>query len=74
MTEFNQLELDCLEKIESCSSSVLSPCPDHVLHRLLSLGLIEQAPHLRLPLEMMCDSYRLTSRGRAILQSYLTDG
>ena len=72
MTELNQLELNCLKKIANGSSSITSPCADHVLHRLLSLGLIEYGPRIRLPLEMMHSEYRLTPSGRTTLQRHRT--
>jgi hypothetical protein len=70
MTELNLLELECLEKIASGSSNISCPCTNHVLHHLLSLGLIEYGPRIQLPLEMMHVEYRLTLDGRTMLQRY----
>jgi len=46
MMELNQLELGCLEMIASGSYTITSPCVDHVLRHLMSLGLIEQGPRI----------------------------
>ncbi len=72
MTELNQLELDCLEKIASGTSNVTSSCKNDVLHYLLSLGLIEYGPRIQLPLEMRHVEYRLTLAGRTALQHHHT--
>jgi len=61
-------ELDCLTKIASAHSNIVPPCAHDVLHRLESLGLIEQAPGIGMPLEMAHTSYRLTHAGRVLLR------
>lgn len=67
MEELDKHELDCLRKVASVYSNVISPCAHDILHRLESLGLIEQAPNIYLPLELLHTSYRLTHAGKAVL-------
>jgi len=68
MQELNEPELDCLKTIANNQSSVNTTCAEHTIHRLESLGLIEQAPRIWLPLEMMRMTYRLTPAGQAVLR------
>ena len=70
MQTLSQHELDCLRRIAQFDSNPSSSCPDHILHRLLLLGLIELAPLLWLPLEMKRDYYRLTPLGHQIIAKW----
>jgi hypothetical protein len=72
MTKLTQLELDCLKKIANGSSTVTSPCADHILKNLLTFGLIEQGPRIWLPIEMIHTEYQLTPAGRRALQLHRT--
>ncbi len=67
MQELSQFELDGLEEVSRGSIGVNTA--DHVLQRLLSLGLIEQVQQLWLPLEMKRTTYRITPAGRDVLKA-----
>lgn len=67
MHELTWHELDCLAKIHNETGFMSLPCPDHILDRLETAGLIEQSPALRLPLEHVRSVYRPTLRGLDVL-------
>ncbi len=67
MQELSHFELDRLEEVSRGSIGVNTA--DHVLQRLLSLGLIEQVQQLWLPLEMKRTTYRITPAGRDVLKA-----
>ncbi len=69
MTQLNQSELECLRKIANGqSSNVMSVCASDILANLVSRGLIEYGPAMRLPLEMAIPCYKVTSSGYAVLR------
>jgi hypothetical protein len=70
VNELTKADLDCLQKIGGYHSIITSPCSEHVLQHLLSLGLIEQCPHISLPLEMMRITYQVTPAGRKYLKQH----
>jgi hypothetical protein len=67
MTTLNASELDCLKSIANEQPNTTPPCAEHILQRLVSLGLIEQTTNNWLPLEMMRVTYRLTTAGSTYL-------
>jgi len=64
----NELELDCLKKIANDPPGTLSPCAEHIVRQLRSLGLIEQASRIKIPLEITRTIYRLTAKGHTVLR------
>lgn len=67
MKELNEHELECLRKIATGKTDFISPCATHILEQLVKAGLVERAPHIWLPAQVIRMSYRLTSAGEAEL-------
>ena len=70
MKEITETELNCLRRVAEMQSGIISPCNEHDLQRLVSLGLIEQRSGIWLPLEMLRITYHVTSAGRAYLEEH----
>ena len=63
-------ERECLARLaRSGSRLTINSDIEHAMLHLESLGLVERVPQLWLPLEMIRMSYRITPKGRALLQS-----
>ncbi|HUT42008.1 MAG TPA: hypothetical protein VM011_11765 [Gammaproteobacteria bacterium] len=67
MKELNEHELECLRKIAKGKTELISPCATNILERLITAGLVERAPHIWLPAQVIRMSYRLTPAGEAAL-------
>jgi len=65
--ELNEHELECLRKIAKGNTDLISPCATHILEQLIKAELVERAPHIWLPVQVVRMSYRLTTAGEAAL-------
>lgn len=68
MSRLTAPERECLAHLAGKVCEPFRDCDDEVLRRLLSLGLIEEIPEVRLPLPMLRRSFHLTVAGRAALE------
>lgn len=69
MAEISEAEQKCLKMIAKVQTTASRPCSEHILQRLIAKGLVEKGPQIWLPLEMMHTTFRLTSKGRALLKN-----
>jgi len=67
MKDLDEAELACLRKIARGRTDGISPCAAHILGHLMEAGLVERAPHIWLPVQLVRISYRLTAAGEAVL-------
>jgi len=67
MIQLDEQELRCLKAIANGSSIIVLHCKAPVLEKLIGLGLVEQTPGRRLPMEMVRLVYRLTAAGQSML-------
>jgi hypothetical protein len=59
--------MECLRRIASGRVDALPPCERHVLEQLQQAGLIERAPYIWLPVQLIRMTYRLTPLGKNML-------
>lgn len=67
MIQLDEQELRCLKAIANGSLIIVLPCKAPVLEKLIGLGLVEQTPGRRLPMEMVRLVYQLTAAGQSML-------
>jgi len=61
-------ERECLSHLAGKACEPRRDCDEESLRHLLSLGLIEEATEVRVPLPMFRRSFHLTVAGRAALE------
>lgn len=70
MKQPDRKQLTCLRRIAAGGSGTLRPCEERTLEELLAAGLIERAPRIWLPVQLIRMQYRLTPRGEHVLHGH----
>ena len=68
MSQLTARERECLAHLAGKACEPPRNCDEEALRHLLSVGLIEEAAEVRVPLPMFRRSFHLTVAGRAALE------